>query len=1609
MSWSLRRVALTLGLVTLLCAATFITQAVGQGQVAQPVVQPVRQPKGGPAVPPQPPPTEKDPTEFSHAIDLPKDPRVSQQIQAAQDYIAEEDWLTACEVLQALLQHNQDYFMKVERNGPGGKTVSWVSVKSEADRLLATLPPKGKEFYQVTYGPKAAEDLKKAKASSSIEQLTIVTRNYLHTDAGVEATNLLGTYLLDRGEWTTAALCYEKLLNREGNDKLSATTLFKAAYAFRMVGDTEHENACWNKLKTRTRDLVIGKETRSVDELQEYLTRTGRPATEMQLFDDTPYPGGGPSRSAQARHPGPAFLEPEWRMPTARKSETQIWIKDAATRAQDRNLPVPAAQPITATTVNKDNQKVSLVVFRSHYGVHAIDLKTGKLKWETPSLYSLDRMVASTKQVGAVNGWVQAHLQIRPNILLENSTVGTLSTDGTYVFAVEDLAVPPGNVNPYMYDQQGRGMTYGDDLNDAVSASQLQAFELGTGKLKWQVGGKAKKDEKKDELADSYFLGAPLPLGGKLFVLVEKQQDLRLATLDPLTGKLLSIQTLATAKDKMMADVWRRVQAAHLAYGEGILVCPTNAGAILGVDLLSGSLVWAYPYRGKTEAEEAWNPRKGVPPGWQIGPDGRPYNPNSTVNTKWKVSPPVVVDGKVVFTAPDADEIHCVNLKDGTPVWHQQRRADDLYLAGVFSGKAVIVGKGYARAVSLGKGEDLWRVETGTPSGYGVAGDNIYYLPLKETAKGQGPEICAIDVEKGQVKGHARARKKGGEDTAAVPGNLLFYDGMVLSQTATEMAAYPQLETQIAKSTEELKKNPNSPQGLFLRGQLRLDKGDLGGAIEDLRAALKNKPNETLLPKVREKLYDSMTEYFQQDFNKAEEFVKEYEELCNIDGASGDAAKMQEQRRRRANFLCLVAKGKEAQGKLVEAFEKYQEFAKEAAAQKDGDANKLISVVDEPNVRAAPEVWSGGRIAAMVAKATPENRKPLEDLMTKRWEELKKTEDLDEIRNFVRVFGSLFTVGKEARLELANRLMDDTSGTALLEAEQHLSLLRVPGEDPKLAGRAVEALARLNTRKGLLEDASYYYRLLRDQYAKVPVRDGKTGAELFNDMATDKRLLPHLDIPSQFGVTGKTIKVEEQRGNFQYNQQVYEFGQSGEPLPFFQRHKLGLRLDGTHQLKITDRATGEEKSKNLTRTNFQNLIYTGRQDQPKFRYMTMGHLVVLPLAHMVFGIDPVRGEVLWERNLYGEKQPIPPQGQGGIPMWNQGAITIDPRDGSIVLPYPDGWVQRIGGAGTLEGSALCLHTRDSLTAIDPVTGKTLWTRSGISSRCQTFNDDQYVYVVETDNNDRPASTRVLRAYDGVSVNVPDFAALYQKRVRQVGRNLLLSENDGKGQLTYRLYDVLTGKDVWSASYPANSVVLKSEDPNFGGIVEPDGTVRVTDIRTGKEAMKAKMDPNHLQKMSSVHLLYDGQYFLVACNGPVDPNLNPGGGVWPNVIPNTGIRTLPVNGEVYCFDAQTGKTKWHNPLLNQQIILDHFAEMPVVLATSRYNKWAQVGAGRGQQQVAALESIVKSNGKYVFKGENQNWQQFHGLNLDPKKGTIELVNYNTKFVYTVTNDPPSEKK
>src|SRR5439155_681834 len=161
------------------------------------------------------------------------------------------------------------------------------------------------------------------------------------------------------------------------------------------------------------------------------------------------------------------------------------------------------------------------------------------------------------------------------------------------------------------------------------------------------------------------------------------ESEIRLVCIDPnkvtqangnMKPDIVQVQPLGNIglhQNRMAKDIGRRVNGTQLAYDEGVLVCPTNAGEVFGVDVMTKSLAWSQP-------------------------------------------------------------------------------TGDL------------------------------------PSGQGVASKGIYYLPLK---KG---EILAVDIAKGEIKAHNRAAVAG-----AAPGNLVFYDNMVLTQTTTEVMAYPQLSARL--------------------------------------------------------------------------------------------------------------------------------------------------------------------------------------------------------------------------------------------------------------------------------------------------------------------------------------------------------------------------------------------------------------------------------------------------------------------------------------------------------------------------------------------------------------------------------------------------------------------------------------------------------------------------------------------------------------------------------------------------------------------------------------------------------------------------------------------
>ncbi len=162
--------------------------------------------------------------------------------------------------------------------------------------------------------------------------------------------------------------------------------------------------------------------------------------------------------------------------------------------------------------------------------------------------------------------------------------------------------------------------------------------------------------------------------------------------------------------------------------------------------------------------------------------------PQETFTQGFKHTAPILTGDRIVYAAPDADSIRCLNLRDGLLIWKSARTDDDLYVGGVQNGRVLIVGRTLCRALSLDKGEQLWQQAIPEPAGLGTFCGNRYYLPLRDTG------VLVLDPEKPERQTRLDCRK--GE----AKGNLIFHGGDLWSQDDGGVTAYPQLATKLAAS-----------------------------------------------------------------------------------------------------------------------------------------------------------------------------------------------------------------------------------------------------------------------------------------------------------------------------------------------------------------------------------------------------------------------------------------------------------------------------------------------------------------------------------------------------------------------------------------------------------------------------------------------------------------------------------------------------------------------------------------------------------------------------------------------------------------------------------------
>jgi outer membrane protein assembly factor BamB/tetratricopeptide (TPR) repeat protein len=1491
-----------------------------------------------------------------------------QLLALARQLVERGRYAEAVRALGAILDSPEDNFLP-ERSGPVHR-----SLKSEAQQMLGGMPAAGAELYELQFGARARQMLDEAVAGGSVSGLTEVSRRFFHTQAGYEATFLLGLDHLDHGQALAGALVLKRL-----RDQCRVAEQFEPALSLALAtcwlraGSPKEARETLSALRARHPDARIqigGKEApllASDDAAVAWLSNMVAAAATAQMLgvDRWAMVRGNPARNAIAAG-GEPLLSMRWRVPTSDHPYIEAMLQELHhDQEEQEQWMLPGVHPLVVN---------DLVLMRTTRNLLAVDFNSGKRIWEAPPAEDPFEAMLNSSPLQDPQGYngpggYRPEQQIEQGLrarMFGDATYGTLSSDGQCVFAVEDLQLETAN--------GGRNMFFtGQHRNEQAGPrayNRLAAYDIRTGRLQWHLGGSP--EEFNLPLAGTFFLGPPLPLMDQLFVLGESRDEIRLIALDGKTGNALWTQQLADVDRNILNDPSRRLAGVAPSYADGILVCPTGNKSIVALEAATRSLLWGYTYNADNDPSQQqamFFAMQGVPV--------------VSASLRFTDSSAVIADGYVLATPVDSNEVHCLKLADGTLCWTEPRQ-DDLYLACVHQQTVVLVGRQGVRALRLAppSKEEAQRAKSeakvhkpdagqaefalenrgesredavrplaawggrkvayppgAAPAGTGFQSGDLYYVPLTNG------EVIGIDLGEGRIVSTAKGR-------GTMPGNLVCYKGKIVSQRADAVEVYYQLVALRKLVDRRLATWPDDPEALSLRGEILWHEGNLAEAIRCFRRSLDLAGNPSTRALLRESLLDGL----RVDFARLRSHAGEIPPLCDEPA-------------QQATYLCLMASGLQGAGEFHAALEQYERLVA-----LDREHRGMETIDKSLSVRR--DRWLQVQLANLREAAPPAMQAELDRYVASCWQEAQKSGTAQAIRRFLDYFAGQ-PLGTEAREAMIHKYCQ--SGN-FLSAEILLSEEEQSGDPRRMAAATVE-MADLLRQAGRPQDAAIYYRRL----AGVVGADGKTGKPWLDSLPADDPVRPLLAAASPWPVGNVLVeKVPPKRpptptGN---NQSSIEF--QGDRSPFFLETTVDLQ-------QAPPQLVGRDGYGNvLWHLSLMEIARENRfsLNQSAMRVQAQGHLLLLSVGDRVLAIDTLckaggSARVLWSQDLDEPRTDLARSAQLRILLANQPAAVQQFRmaNGEPAISLPE----------AVSGQMLCLRRSHTCLGLDPATGQTIWTRQDIRPESTLFGDQDYIFVAPLNDS----KTLVLRARDGTTAGVREVRSA---RFATLGRNVLAWHAEGD-RATLEMIDAWTGKAVWPERRFAASAQLALADREAIGIFEPGGRFLLIALPNGATITDTTLLPE--PGLTRITLLRSpDQFLLITQSGEGEDDAQR----QVQAMPGTnGERVQRVTkGRVYGFDRQ-GKSLWPKPVKidDQFLLLDQPSRLPVLVFAAMINQRVQ----QRMENTTALLAIDRRNGRVVLNERSHATTHFFTIVGDPEKNkTVDMQLLNRTVRLTFTDQP-----
>ena len=677
--------------------------------------------------------------------------------------------------------NNQDFFLDIKESLPQRASESFIR---RCHDLIGDLPPSGKKIYQLRYAALAKQLLETATKTRDWEKLREVRRKYFHTPSGYQASLLLAQRELYLGHPLSASLLLDRVVeSRDAKTELGQEVIVLHAVACRLAGRPVPSDV-WDV------DAPIGtgaNEAKPVDDWRAWIDARYKFEIPDSLTGSLNYPvlGGGQARNETSLGQLP-LSSVRYAVETApTDGQLDMIRRKSEELAASGKLVPPSWSPILVG---------DQLLVRTTDRLWGIEHRTGKRVWASP--WYKTRETAEPEESFTRLGQSEPDPSNRLTQRVWNDVpYGQITSDGERVFLLNDLSPAQTiQINPLMGFRGTRGTRGGSNT--------LVALELATeGKTLWRVG---KKDATVvSELNEAFFLGAPLPVDGYLYVMIELAGDISLACLDPATGSLQWQQQLVANEGMgVQFNPLRRISGATPTYHEGVLICPTGAGATVAIDLADRTLRWGVTYPRKSNFSRTNN---------------RGQLPNESTEDllqRWH-NPAAIASGlSVIVTPVETDQLFCLELIDGKRRFSKPRTGA-FYAAGIRDGEFLVVGAQQLKSYGLEKGKLAWAtnaehlVAGQQIIGRGVFSEDSYIVPAS------GNELVCFSLEDGSLT----ERRK-----VSFPlGNLTAINGEILSQGPTHIAVAEGITTLGPRVEAILKENPNDVDALTKKALLLIE------------------------------------------------------------------------------------------------------------------------------------------------------------------------------------------------------------------------------------------------------------------------------------------------------------------------------------------------------------------------------------------------------------------------------------------------------------------------------------------------------------------------------------------------------------------------------------------------------------------------------------------------------------------------------------------------------------------------------------------------------------------------------------------------------------------